>query len=210
MASTIHVIVLSLIYAILASGRQSLKEAAVEARHLIHYEKYADMNAVYQSGSLTNSPVGLIEYFADCGMNGNVVMLMVTIGTIAQEWHAGSNISMSVRTPENVYSVAANPRISLQGNWTYIETKHDLRQAATCFFEKHPDAVWWRPGNKVHDTRFVEFQVSSVYHIGGFGDTKHIGFIPLDLYHNVSLDEIDAYDSSDRQIQTVGGRFSAE
>lgn len=45
------------------------------------------------------------------------------------------------------------------------------------------------PGNPIHESEWVAFEVERVYWVGGFGDREFIGDIPVELYRNVTLKE---------------------
>ncbi|KAI0425019.1 pyridoxamine 5'-phosphate oxidase-domain-containing protein [Xylaria sp. FL1042] len=93
-------------------------------------------------------------------------------------------------TPKDVlpYSAANLPRFSLLG---YIEKIEDASAAAVteCFVNKHPDAKYWLPGNRVHKSEFVRLVVQQVYWVGGFGDRAFIGWIPVEEWKGVTREE---------------------
>lgn len=81
------------------------------------------------------------------------------------------------------YSAANPPRFSLLG---YIEAVDGAdwegrgKKAAElgqCFTRKHPDARYWLPGNRIHESHCVRLVVTHVYWVGGFGDRAYIGWI---------------------------------
>ncbi len=84
-------------------------------------------------------------------------------------------------------SVAALPRFSLIG---YLEpiTGQDAPDSAvaSCFVRAHPDAKYWLPGSRVHQSEWQRLVVTQVYWIGGFGDRAYIGWIPAEEWHNVT------------------------
>ncbi|CAK7218630.1 hypothetical protein SCUCBS95973_003553 [Sporothrix curviconia] len=87
-------------------------------------------------------------------------------------------------------SVAALPRFSLIG---YLEPipgqdapDSDL---AKCFVASHPDAKYWLPGSRVHQSEWLRLVVTQVYWIGGFGDRAYIGWIPVEEWRNVTRAE---------------------
>ncbi|ERT00082.1 uncharacterized protein SPSK_09588 [Sporothrix schenckii 1099-18] len=87
-------------------------------------------------------------------------------------------------------SVAALPRFSLIG---YLEpiTGQDAPYSALakCFVASHPDAKYWLPGSRVHQSEWLRLVVTQVYWIGGFGDRAYIGWIPVEEWRNVSRAE---------------------
>ncbi|TGJ80310.1 hypothetical protein E0Z10_g8451 [Xylaria hypoxylon] len=86
------------------------------------------------------------------------------------------------------YSAANLPRFSLLG---YVEKINDVSAAALseCFVNKHPDAKYWLPGNRIHEAEFVRLVVQQVYWVGGFGDRAYIGWIPVDKWNSVTREE---------------------
>ncbi|KAI1077845.1 pyridoxamine 5'-phosphate oxidase-domain-containing protein [Whalleya microplaca] len=86
------------------------------------------------------------------------------------------------------FSAANLPRFSLLG---YFE---EIDEAATadlseCFVKQHPDAKYWLPGNRIHESQFVRLVVQQVYWVGGFGDRAYIGWIPVEEWNNVTRAE---------------------
>lgn len=161
---------------------------------------------------LEGSPIGLMEYIGDCENNGNPTMLAINIATPFRNYKAGSNISLSVRwwpTQTRTYSFfgrdgadvqdiptphtpAALPRFSLHGRLEELDLKdiHDAGIAA-CFLRKHPDSIFWQPGNDVHSSKYVRFVVDEVFWFGGFGDRARIGWLPVEEWRNVTSQEIE-------------------
>ncbi|KAK5627064.1 hypothetical protein RRF57_002779 [Xylaria bambusicola] len=86
------------------------------------------------------------------------------------------------------YSAANLPRFSLLG---YIEKIDDVPAAtlAECFVKKHPDAKYWLPGNRIHESEFVRLVVTQIYWVGGFGDRAFIGWISSDEWKGVTREE---------------------
>jgi hypothetical protein len=93
--------------------------------------------------------------------------------------------------PDTVpYSAANLPRFSLVG---YLEPiSPDPIKAvrlAACFTGKHQDAKYWLPGNVIHESSWARLVVTQVYWIGGFGDRAYIGWIPIEEWRNVTMDD---------------------
>ncbi|KAK8071028.1 FMN-binding split barrel-related protein [Apiospora hydei] len=88
------------------------------------------------------------------------------------------------------YSAANLPRFSVLG---YIENVEPEKTAdmAACFVEAHPDAKYWLPGNRIHESEFVRLVVQQVYWIGGFGDRAYIGWLPVNDWKNITRKEIE-------------------
>ncbi|KAK9241395.1 pyridoxamine 5'-phosphate oxidase-domain-containing protein [Lipomyces kononenkoae] len=172
--------------------KPSVDEAAVQVRELVFKESLADLNTVFQDGQLAGSAIGLLEYYADCDGDGSLTLLMVEVGHTFKNWKAGSPVSLSIRrTPRfgRSLSPASEPRASLKGSLSFIaeDDKKAITHAGHCFVSRHPDAKAWLPGNKVHKTAFMKFDVESVYWLGGFGNVAYIGDIPVALYKNATV-----------------------
>lgn len=173
------------------SGMPSSDEAARVARTLINRESLATLVTVNEH----KTPEGYVEYYADCGKDGNPVMLNVHIGTGFRNIAKGSPATLSVRVGDHpvtentnpwypggiVKSTAGSPRVSLRGEFEDL-SKDEIDEVQECFLERHPDAKWWLPGNNVHSTHWVKFNVDSLHMVGGFGDRAYIGEISGDEY----------------------------
>ena len=163
--------------------------------------------------NMGGSPIGLMEYIADCEGTGNPTLLAIDIATPFRNYKAGSNISLSIRwwpDQSHIYShssllsnshaeeiptphtPAALPRFSLQGRLETIDL-NDVRSAIipACFLKKHPDSFLWQPGNDIHTSKYVRFVVEEVYWFGGFGDRARIGWLPIEEWRNVTSEEIE-------------------
>ncbi|KAI1502036.1 pyridoxamine 5'-phosphate oxidase-domain-containing protein [Biscogniauxia marginata] len=167
---------------------------------------------------LGGMPLALIDYVADCEDDGNPTFLAINIATSFKNVRDGSNISLSQHwTPRyppdkrikstvfdwlfgrgdydddgaedaTSYSAANLPRFNLLG---YLEKIDSLssEELASCFVAKHPDAKYWLPGNRIHESEFVRLVVTQIYWIGGFGDRAYIGWIPAEEWRNVTRAE---------------------
>jgi hypothetical protein len=217
----------------------SAHESAVLARRILNLSKIGTLSTVFQHSSrplqddndginhehahvlsdqLAGTPIGLIDYFADCDREdtGNPTILAIDIATSFRNVLSGSNISLSVQwvppyppskrislwswlsspfnavseTPDPFpYSAANQPRFSLIG---YLESLDDGEindGLAECFIAKHPDAQYWLPGNRIHRSHWVRLVVTHLYWIGGFGDRAYIGWIPAELYNSVTREQ---------------------
>ncbi|KAK3057237.1 hypothetical protein LTR09_002276 [Extremus antarcticus] len=157
------------------------------------------------------SPIGLMEYYADCEPStGNPTLLGIDIATPFKNYHEGSNISLSVRwwpkttnhylwssEDEDIptpHTPAALPRFSLHGRLESI-SKADLLKnlVPACFLKAHPDSLLWQPGNDIHESEYKRLVVEHIYWFGGFGDRARIGWLPLEEWQNVTMEEIEAY-----------------
>jgi hypothetical protein len=206
----------------------SIHESTVMARRILQLSSEGTLVTVFPDDSATNtaddadlgilenrppgmggSPIGLMEYYADCENNGNPTLLGIDIATPFRNYKAGSNISLAIRwwpTQTHIYSSfdddddfiptphtpAALPRFSLHGHLEPIDTE-DIRNIAVpvCFLAKHPDAAIWQPGNDIHNSEYMRLVVEHVYWFGGFGDRSRIGWLPMDEWRNVTSEEID-------------------
>jgi hypothetical protein len=166
------------------------------------------------------NPIGLMEYYADCEANGNPTLLAINIATPFKNYEAGSNISLSVRwwpKASNIYSSsaasssfpsqhsyptadiptphtpAALPRFSLHGHLERIsESDLVMGLIPLCFLRAHPDSVLWQPGNDIsHESEYMRLVVEHVYWFGGFGDRARIGWLPLEEWQSVTMEEIE-------------------
>lgn len=89
------------------------------------------------------------------------------------------------------YSAANLPRFSLLGYLEPVTTESDAEADAlqSCFLKYHPDARYWLPGNRIHESEWVRLVVTQVYWIGGFGDRAYIGWIPVEEWRNVTRED---------------------
>jgi hypothetical protein len=84
------------------------------------------------------------------------------------------------------------PRFSVVGYLEPIPARTVLeKDIVGCFTKRHPDAAWWLPGNRIHESHWVRLVVREVYWIGGFGDRAYIGWIPEETWRNVMMEEVD-------------------
>lgn len=95
-----------------------------------------------------------------------------------------------------VASLAAHQHITVERNLTAADhllyAQHYLKRQSvplsppspTALPSKSPDAAFWLPSNTAspHTAWWATLVPDAVFHVGGFGDTKHIGFIDLDLW----------------------------
>ncbi|KAF2717018.1 hypothetical protein K431DRAFT_288893 [Polychaeton citri CBS 116435] len=154
------------------------------------------------------TPIGLMEYVTDCpdpeGNYGNPTMLAINIATPYKNYYRGSNISLSLQWwPDQTYSYFANdiptphtpaalPRFSLIGRLESVDLQSiEGRKAQACFLKSHPDSVLWQPGNDIHESHYVRLVVDHVYWFGGFGDRARIGWLPIEDWRSITLEEIE-------------------
>ncbi|KAI0996555.1 hypothetical protein K3495_g11628 [Podosphaera aphanis] len=150
-------------------------ESAILARRILRHTPLGVFSTVYPTDAnaqhqrpghrLENTPVGLMEYIADCEVSGNPTILAISIATTFQNVASGSNISLSltwrppyapsarISTVSNpyAYSAANLPRFSLFGYLEQIEGS-DVEKLGLedCFIKSHPDAKLWLPKNHIH------------------------------------------------------------
>ncbi|KAF1808871.1 hypothetical protein P152DRAFT_509621 [Eremomyces bilateralis CBS 781.70] len=185
----------------------TIHESAVQARRILHLENIGTLSTVFpgksdeyasenRPTSLGGTPIGLMDYFADCEPStGNPTVLAIRIATSFKNVDAGSNITLSMRwhpPAKSVYSAAGMPRFSLVGHLEDITTFDAFKAGIPpCFARAHPDAVAWLPGNPIHDSHWVRLVVDEVYWIGGFGDRAYIGWIPAEVWSSVTRKEVE-------------------
>lgn len=200
-------LVLNLLLLLVAANARSEKHAAVLARRMVNIESNLHFNSLRADGT----PVSLIEYYVSSDScpdvevlsnNGNPVLLLSKMSTSYKNWQRNSTISVTIEKERRgpFESAMGKPRANFFGTMKKLDlSAKDARRLARHFVIKHPDARHWLPGDAeshVHDTIWFEFQVESVYFIGGFGDRSYIGNISGDLYHE-SLDTDKIVDSCD-------------
>jgi len=171
----------------------SVHDSAVQARRILRKESIGTLSTVFPSSSPTlgGAPIGLMDYYADCEDDGNPTILALSIATSFKNVAAGSNITMSLRWHPNLkkYGAASMPRFSLVGHLETMSAKEGS-SVVKCFTKAHPDAVWWLPGNRIHESYWTRLVVDEIYWIGGFGDRAYIGWIPVEEWKNVTKEEI--------------------
>ena len=156
--------------------------------------------------AVEGSPIGLMEYYADCEpTTGNPVLLAISIATPFKNYQEGSNISLSVRwwpIETNYYAAedediptphtpAALPRFSLHGYLEPIPPVDLLKHVIpACFLKQHPDSLLWQPGNDIHTSQYMRLVVEHIYWFGGFGDRARIGWLPVEEWRNVTMEEV--------------------
>ena len=196
-----------------AQNIPTIHQSAVQARRILNLSSIATLSTVFpkdQSTTLLESrpfnlggdPIGLIDYYASCDPTPHEpTILAVSIATSFKNARAGSNLTLSLRyhPPSDhppgddiyTYSPANLPRFSLLG---YIEplSASEIKKYRMdrCFFDRHPDAVTWKPGNAIHHSWWARLVVQQVYWIGGFGDRAFIGWIPIEEWRGVAQEEV--------------------
>jgi len=192
----------------------TVHESAVQARRVLNLENIGTLSTVFphdhssrgiandglsilenRPAGLGGTPIGLMDYYADCEDDGNPTILAISIATSFKNVDAGSNITLSLRwhPQDGKWRSAANlPRFSLIGHLEAISDEEAKKKSlTTCFVKTHPDAVAWLPGNRIHESHWVRLVVEQVYWIGGFGDRAYIGWIPIEDWRNVTTTEVE-------------------
>ncbi|TGZ84608.1 hypothetical protein EX30DRAFT_300967 [Ascodesmis nigricans] len=166
------------------ASRPTIEQAAVQARRVVRREKIGTLSTVFQNGApdgLEGSPIALMDYYADCSDDGSPALLGFKIAMNFRNVEQGSAISLSIRQHKPMgefFSPAAHHRLSLIGKLEKVDADSDeAEELKKCYIRRHPDAKWWTPGNKIHDSYWVKFKVEKVYWIGGFGNVQQIGCI---------------------------------
>lgn len=206
-------------------------ESAVMARRIMHLSQLGELVTSFplvsssdnlntlenRPADVAGTPISLMEYIADCEPeSGNPTLLAINLATPYKNYHAGSNISLSLRWwPEQdthfasssgpsffwsadekiptPHTPAAMPRFSLQGHLERIEGDAISKlKIAACFLSKHPDSALWQPGNDIHESEYVRFVPEELYWFGGFGDRSFIGWIPIEDWRSVTIEEVEA------------------
>ena len=195
-------------------GIPTIHESAVQARRILNLSSIATLSTVFPNDQhphtlenrpdhLAGAPIGLIDYYASCDPTPHEpTILAISIATSFKNARAGSNVTLSLRyhppidrpPADDIYTYApANmPRFSLIGHIEAI-TEDQSRQYEIdrCFFQRHPEAVAWKPGNAIHQSWWARLVVEEVYWIGGFGDRAFIGWIPIEEWRGVTQEEVE-------------------
>jgi hypothetical protein len=196
-------------------------ESTIMARRMLRLESIGTVSTVFPSqdkhlssssavhstenrpNDVAGSPLGLMEYFADCEpTTGNPTILAVSIANTYKNAAAGSNVTLSFRwhAPQSYYrtppyaahSPAALPRVALTG---YLESmsEEDVKKGGieSCFLKYHPEARIWVPGNDIHSSHWTRLVVKELYWFGGFGDRAHIGWLDPADWRSITEGDID-------------------
>ncbi|KAL8700047.1 MAG: hypothetical protein Q9224_001140 [Gallowayella concinna] len=191
----------------------TIHESAVQARRILNLSSIATLSTVFphqhliepfenRPDNLGGVPIGLIDYYASCDPTPHEpTILAISIATSFRNARAGSNVTLSLRyhppihhpPPDDIYtySPANLPRFSLLGHIEPVPASEvEEHHIDRCFFERHPDAVAWKPGNAIHHSWWARLVVEQVYWIGGFGDRAYIGWIPVEEWRGVTQEEV--------------------
>ncbi|KAI9867185.1 MAG: hypothetical protein M1813_009463 [Trichoglossum hirsutum] len=188
-------------------GIPSVHTSAVLARRILSLTPHGTLSTKFPASSspahLSSLPIGLPDYVAACDPvdPSNPTLLALAIATsFRNSLSAGGNISLSlqwqppspspIKTP-SLSQPAALPRFALLGHLERIPAR-ELADGAVqeCFVGVHGDARAWTPGNRIHKSEWVRLVVDAVYWVGGFGDRAYIGWIPVEEWRGVTVEEI--------------------
>lgn len=172
--------------AIVAAQRQTQAEAALDARKMISQESEGTLLSVYQAEvapheDLIGSPIGIMEYFADCSDDGSPTMLMLEIAPAMRNYRAGSYLTLSLRD-HSYPNPLQHGRMYLVGDLDRVPEGRASKKIEKCFLSRHPDSEIVAPGRDVHFSNWYTMNIKSIYYFGGFGNVSYIGFIPVDEY----------------------------
>ncbi|KAL8732384.1 MAG: hypothetical protein Q9166_002782 [cf. Caloplaca sp. 2 TL-2023] len=191
----------------------TVHESAIQARRILNLSSIATLSTVFPNvnpavpfenrpENLGGAPIGLIDYYASCDPTPyEPTILAISIATSFKNARAGSNVTLSLRyhPPVNhppgddiyTYSPANLPRFSLLGHIEPVPVPEIKKNKVDrCFFDRHPEAVAWKPGNAIHQSWWARLVVEQVYWIGGFGDRAYIGWIPIEEWRGVTQEEV--------------------
>ncbi|CAZ79605.1 unnamed protein product [Tuber melanosporum] len=162
--------------------------AAVQARELPRSEKIGTLSTIFPSSDargLGGHPIGMMDYYADRYNLGhpsltpvpaihrppntqpssnNPTLLAIKIATSFRNSRNGAPISLTLRerSPSSeFYSPAAHHRVSLMGRLSppIPPNSDEAGGSGACFTKVHPDAKWWAPGNPIHESWWVTFEL---------------------------------------------------
>ncbi|KAM3415788.1 hypothetical protein BST61_g9298 [Cercospora zeina] len=89
------------------------------------------------------------------------------------------------------HTPAALPRFSLHGRLERVpEERLQDGKIQACFLRSHPDSILWQPGNDIHESHYAQLIVEHIYWFGGFGDRARIGWLPLEVWQNLTMKEV--------------------
>ncbi|MCJ1239919.1 hypothetical protein MMC14_007917 [Varicellaria rhodocarpa] len=197
----------------------SVHESAIQARRILHLSSIATLSTVFPSHDnppstyenrppgMAGAPIGLMEYYATCPDStspSTPILLAISIASTYKNARAGSNVTLSLRyhppsphpptSDPYLYSPANLPRFSLVGYVERIPDEEIAREnISECFLERHEDARLWAPGNDIHESWWGRLVVQEVFFFGGFGDRARIGWLPVEEWQGVTMEEVEGY-----------------
>ena len=181
----------------------TVEESAAMARRMLRLESIGTLSTVYPSSyyrsDVAGSPLGLVDYFADCEpTTGNPTLLGMRISSSYSNAAAGSNMTLSIQwhpptsPTSRPYSTMEMPRFAVIGTVERMELGIvDRVKITQCYAKYHPDSVVWMPGNQIHESYWMRLVVTEVYWLGGFGSRAYIGWIPLETWKAVTEEDIE-------------------
>ncbi|CED84463.1 FMN-binding split barrel [Phaffia rhodozyma] len=172
--------------------RQTMPEAAVSARKLLTEQGTGTIGTVFPADrpdDIAGSPFALMEYQVPHPKDqSSLLLLLMPISTSTKNILASSSHEASF-TVQNSKGRVDQERVSLIGN---VTLERELTMAQDALYTKHylrlhPEAIAWLPSAPAspHVSYWARLDPREVYYVGGFGDTKYIGWIDLDTWKNV-------------------------
>lgn len=178
----------------------SEKRAAILARRMVNLQSSLHFNSLRSD----DIPISMAEYYVasdtcsdveGLSNNGDPILLLSKMSTSYKNWHNNGTISVTIEKPKMGHfdGIMGKPRGIFFGKLRELHLSHEnAKRLAGHFLIRHPDARHWLPDDHeshVHDTRWFEFEVQSVYFVGGFGDRSFIGNISGNVYHQDLRDD---------------------
>ncbi|WVQ84374.1 hypothetical protein IAT38_006526 [Cryptococcus sp. DSM 104549] len=204
--------------------RETIGEAAVNTKKLIHDVSTGTMASVFPEGTdHAGRPFALMEYHAPCHPSPSLTFLLLPVSLSTRNIlnTPSHRATYTVQTPtQGVKSPMSKGRVAFIGNVTTLPdiSGDEQKELEKCYLKYHPDAKYWVPGapDTPHFAVWARFDIDDIYYVGGFGDTHYIGHIPLSIYtkageKDAELDEWEAVLSGAVDAQrTFGGEDLGE
>jgi hypothetical protein len=132
-------------------SRETIQDAVVHARKLLHGESVMTLASIFDpdvNPTLAGQPFAyalvagwvdgrLTEYYADCSADGTPTVLLMDVEITTKNMKHGSPMSACIdaTVPNGTYSKASLPRMNLNGVMAKLETKKEVRNRF--------DHDWW-------------------------------------------------------------------
>jgi hypothetical protein len=131
-----------------AAARETVQDAALSARKLLHKESILTISSIFDptvNPTLAGQPFAytpilpssgnsnysrLTEYYADCSSDGNPTLLLMNLEITTRNMNHGSPLAISIETtpPKGIYSVASLPRMNMNGRMEKLTSKKEVPQ----------------------------------------------------------------------------------
>jgi len=127
-------------------SRETIQDAAVHARQLLHRESVMTLTSIFDpdvNPTLAGQPFAyaysmrraydrLTEYYCDCSADGTPTVLLLEPAITTRNMKHGSPMSACIDStaPNGTYSKASLPRMNLNGVMTKIEGKKEVHSAS--------------------------------------------------------------------------------